>query len=196
MDRSVQLSYAHGTGDVPLLGETIGENLRRTVEHPPDCAALVVLHQNARLSYRQLWDEAGLVARGLRALGVEPGERVGIWASNRFEWVVVQYATARVGAILVNVNPAYLAGELEYVLRQAGVRILLHSEGFRGNCYAAMLGSVRGGCPDLEAVLHLDRDWEGLAARGERVSLADLSAVEGALQFDDAINIQYTSGTT
>ena len=99
----------------------------------------VVRHQDVRLSYRQLWDESTLVARGLLARGIEPGDRVGIWASNRSEWVVVQYATARLGAVLVNVNPAYLAHELEYVLCQAGVKLLLHADGFRGNRYGPML---------------------------------------------------------
>src|SRR5262249_36076896 len=102
------LSYAHGTSTVSLLGETIGANLRRTVAAHPDAEALVVCHQGVRLSYQQLWDEAAQVARGLYALGVRPGDRVGIWSSNRYEWVVVQYATARLGAVLVNVNPAYL----------------------------------------------------------------------------------------
>jgi fatty-acyl-CoA synthase len=190
------LSYAHGTFDVPLLGQTIGDNLRTTVEHNANREALVVCSQRRRFTYRQLWDETTRFARGFLALGVKPGERVGIWASNRFEWVVAQYATARVGAVLVNINPAYLAGELEYVLRQSGTRILLHSDGFRSNRYAPMLEAVRGNCPDLEVVLHLDHDWESLAARGERVALADLAAVEETLQFDDPINIQYTSGTT
>src|SRR5437868_1176997 len=105
------LSYAHGTGSEPLLGETIGDNLRRTADRFPDRDALVVRHQNVRLSWRELWDATGRVARGLLALGVQKGDRVGIWAPNRFEWVVVQYATARLGAILVNINPAYKATE-------------------------------------------------------------------------------------
>jgi fatty-acyl-CoA synthase len=190
------LSYAHGTCEVPLLGQTIGDNLRATAVRHGDCEALVVCSQKARLSYRQLWDATTRVARGLLALGVRPGDRVGIWASNRYEWVVVQYATARVGSILVNINPAYLASELGYVLRQAGVKVLLHSDGFRNNRYVPMLESVRGQCPDLVQALHLDRDWEGLQARGERVPQSDLDAVEATLQFDDPINIQYTSGTT
>ncbi len=190
------LSYAHGTLDVPLLGQTIGDNLRTTAERNAGREVLVVCSQRRRFTYRQLWDETTRFARSFLALGVQPGERVGIWASNRYEWVVVQYATARVGAVLVNINPAYLAGELEYVLRQSGTRVLLHSDGFRGNRYVPMLEAVRGNCPDLEVVLHLDHDWESLAARGERVALADLAAVESTLQFDDPINIQYTSGTT
>jgi fatty-acyl-CoA synthase len=196
MDRSCLLSYAHGACDVPLLGQTIGDNLRQTAASHGDREALVVCSQKRRLSYQQLWDETTRLARGLLALGVKPGERVGIWASNRYEWVVVQYATARLGAVLVNVNPAYLAGELEYVLRQSGVRVLLHADGFKQNRYAAMLQSARGNCPDLDHVLHLDHDWEGLLQSGEAHSEEDVAAVEATLSFDDPINIQYTSGTT
>src|SRR5262249_1690426 len=101
------LSYAHGTSTTPLLGETIGENLRRTVKRFPDHEALVVRHQNVRMTYRELWDATTQMARELMGLGLAKGDRVGIWAPNRYEWVVVQYATARIGAILVNINPAY-----------------------------------------------------------------------------------------
>ncbi|MCS6851320.1 MAG: AMP-binding protein, partial [Gemmataceae bacterium] len=107
-----QLSYDHGACDVPLLGETIGANLRRTVERWADREAVVIRHQNYRATYRQLWSQVEQAARALLALGVEAGQRVGIWSPNRFEWVVIQYATARVGAILVNINPAYKAQEL------------------------------------------------------------------------------------
>jgi fatty-acyl-CoA synthase len=189
-------SYAHGTSAVPLLGETIGDNLRRTVERHGDRDALVVCSQGVRLTYRQLWEATTAVARGLMALGVRPGDRVGIWASNRWEWVAVQYAAARVGAVLVTVNPAYLADELGYVLRQSGVSVLLHADGFKQTAYGPLLAAARGGCPDLRHALHLDRDWDGLCRRAGEVSEADLSAVEGSLRFDDPINIQYTSGTT
>jgi fatty-acyl-CoA synthase len=108
------LSYSHGTSTTPLLGETIGDNLRRTVERFGDREALVVRSQGFRTTYRQLWDHTTGVARGLLALGVAKGDRVGIWSPNRWEWVVLQYATARVGAILVNINPAYKTAELEY----------------------------------------------------------------------------------
>src|SRR5687768_1790946 len=110
------LSYAHGTSSVPLLGETIGENLRRTVERFGDRDALIVRHQSYRATYRELWEQVDLAARGLIARGVRTGDRVGVWSPNRFEWVVLQYATARIGAILVNINPAYKATELEYAL--------------------------------------------------------------------------------
>ena len=111
-------SYSHGASPIPLLGETIGENLRRTVERFGEREALVVRHQGYRATYRQLWGEVGLAARGLLARGARRGDRVGIWAPNRYEWVVVQYATARIGAILVNINPAYRTTELEYALAQ------------------------------------------------------------------------------
>ena len=191
-----RLSYAHGPSPVPLLGETIGENLRRTVERYGDRDALVVCSQGVRLTYRQLWDATGTVARGLMALGVRTGDRVGIWSANRWEWVAVQYAAARVGAILVTVNPAYLADELGYVLRQSGISVLLHADGFKQTDYGPLLATARGGCPDLRHALHLDGDWDGLCRRADEVSETDLAAVEASLQFDDPINIQYTSGTT
>src|SRR4051812_16344461 len=129
------LSYVHGASPVPLLGETIGENLGRTVARFGECDALVVRHQGYRATYRELWAQVGLAARGLLARGVDKGDRVGIWSPNRFEWVVIQYATARIGAILVNVNPAYKATELEYVLRQAGIGLLILARGFRQTDY-------------------------------------------------------------
>ncbi|MBY0528522.1 MAG: AMP-binding protein [Gemmataceae bacterium] len=188
------LSYAHGVSSTPLLGETIGANLRRTVEHFPDRNALVVRHQNCRLSYRQLWDATTAIAAALLANGVQKGERVGIWSPNRFEWVVVQYATARIGAILVNINPSYRTAELEYVLNQAGISVLLLARKFRQADYAAMLNEVRPRCHSLRQSFILDDDWERL--RQTKVEDAELATREDALQFDDPINIQYTSGTT
>ncbi len=193
---SANLSYAHGAYATPLLGETIGDNLRRTVERVPHHEALIVCSQQIRMTYDELWRCVSRAARGLLTLGVQPGDRVGIWASNRFEWVVVQYATARLGAILVNVNPAYLANELGYVLRQSGCKLLLHADSFRSQQYGPMLEAVRGQCPDLQATVHLDRDWDGLLTRGDSVAESEVEAIEKTLQFDDPINIQYTSGTT
>ncbi|HZI12294.1 MAG TPA: AMP-binding protein [Myxococcus sp.] len=189
-------SYVHGTSSTPLLGETIGQNLRRTVERYGDREALVVASQGYRATYRQLWDATTQVALGLLALGVEKGDRVGIWAPNRFEWVVAQYATARIGAILVNINPAYRTAELEYALTQCGVSVLLLSRGFRQTDYRAMLEEVRPRCPALRVALVLDDDWGSLLARAKDVSESTLEAREATLQFDDPINIQYTSGTT
>jgi len=189
-------SYVHGTSELPLLGETIGENLRRTALRFPGRDALVVRSSGYRATYAQLWEATGEVARGLMALGVQPGARVGIWSPNRHEWVLAQYATARIGAILVNINPAYKTAELEYVLRQSGASVLLLARRFRQSDYAAMLAEVRGRCPDLDAALVLDDDWDTLLDAGRGVDPEALDLRERALQFDDAINIQYTSGTT
>ena len=190
------LSYAHGASSIPLLGETIGENLRRTVETFGEREALVVRHQDYQASYRELWEQVGLAARGLLARGIRTGDRVGIWSPNRFEWVVLQFATARIGAILVNINPAYKSVELEYTLNQSGVKLLCHARGFRTTDYLAILNEVRGRCAQLLDTLVLDSDWTALLASGCRIAEAELDAIEAHLQFDDPINIQYTSGTT
>jgi fatty-acyl-CoA synthase len=190
------LSYASGVSSLPLLGETIGANLRRTVEDHGNAEALVVPHQRFRATYRQLWEQVSLAARGLLARGVTKGDRVGIWAPNRFEWVVVQFATARIGAILVNINPAYRTTELEYALRQSGVSFLLLARSFRQSDYVGMLGAVKGACPDLREALVLEDGWESLLRDGESVPEDALAAAEAGLQCDDPINIQYTSGTT
>jgi fatty-acyl-CoA synthase len=189
-------SYAHGVSRLPLLGQTIGENLRATAERFPDREALVVRSQGYRATYRQLWDATTACARGLLALGVQPGDRVGVWSANRFEWVVVQYATARLGAVLVNINPAYRARELEYVLCQAGVSVLLYAASFKQTAYGPMLEAARPRCPELRHAVLLDREWEALLCGGENTDIANLQRIESALQFDDPINIQYTSGTT
>jgi fatty-acyl-CoA synthase len=189
-------SYIHGTTTTPLLGETIGENLRRTVERVGDQEALVVRSQGYRATYRELWNETTRLARALMALGIAPGDRVGIWSPNRFEWVVTQYATARMGAILVNINPAYRASELRYALRQSGVRLLLLARGFRATSYTELLREVRDDCPALERSLVLDDEWDALLAMAEETASPALAERELSLQFDDAINIQYTSGTT
>ncbi|WP_394826058.1 AMP-binding protein [Pendulispora albinea] len=189
-------SYAHGASDIPLLGETIGENLRRTVERVPGRDALVVRAQGYRATYRQLWNATTEFARGLMALGVKAGDRVGIWSPNRFEWVVIQYATARVGAVLVNINPAYKTAELEYALTQSQVSVLFLARRFRQSDYVGMLDEVRGRCSELRLALTLDDDWGRVLEMGQDVPAEELEAREKALQFDDPINIQYTSGTT
>jgi len=189
-------SYAHGASDVPLLGETIGANLRRTVERAGDREALVVGHQGYRATYRELWTETGRAARGLLAHGIQKGDRVGIWAPNRYEWVIAQYATARIGAILVNINPAYKATELAHALSQSGTRLLLMARGFRTTDYVALLREVRARGAALPEALVLEEDWDALLRAGDGVEEARLAEREGSLQFDDPINIQYTSGTT
>ena len=190
------LSYVSGVSSLPLLGETIGENLRRTAGRFADRDALVVRSQGYRASYRELFEQTGVLARALMALGVQRGDRVGIWSPNRFEWVIAQYATARIGAILVNINPAYRTAELRYVLLQSGIRTLLTARGFRQADYVKMIEQVREECAHLVDVVVLDDGWEPLLARAAEVTEAALAERESTLQFDDPINIQYTSGTT
>lgn len=194
--KSAPLSYANGPSSVPLLGQTIGENLRRTVERFAEREAVVVPFQNYRANYRQFWDEVGRAARGLMARGVQKGDRVGIWAPNRYEWVIVQYATARIGAILVNINPAYKTAELEYALNLSGISVLILAKAFRTTNYVEMLEEVRGRCPALRDALVLEQDWQSLLKQGDQVSEQQLAEREQDLQFDDPINIQFTSGTT
>ncbi|HEX4216455.1 MAG TPA: AMP-binding protein [Candidatus Dormibacteraeota bacterium] len=191
-----ELSYVHGASDVPLLGETIGQNLGRIVQQQGERDALVAAHQDFRASYAELWELTGRCARGLLAHGVRPRDRVGIWAPNRWEWVVTQYATARIGAILVNINPAYKTAELEYAVRQSGVRLLLLARAFRTSDYVGMLNRVRPRCPGLEEAIVLEEGWDSLLDDSARVPDQRLTELEGSLQFDDPINIQYTSGTT
>ena len=189
-------SYARGPVDSPLLDDTIGERLRQVSERFGHDEALVVSHQGYRTTYRELVDQVELAARALIANGVRKGDRVGIWAPNRYEWVVVQYAKAMVGAILVTVNPAYKAAEVQYALGKAGVSLLFSARGFRGTSYVAMLDEVRGKCPALRDIVVLDDEWEFFLAEGERVDARELSRRETSLDPRDAINIQYTSGTT
>ncbi|MDQ6898454.1 MAG: AMP-binding protein [Candidatus Dormibacteraeota bacterium] len=189
-------SYVHGTSSLPLLGETIGENLRRTSERCAERDALISRHQEVRLPYSQLWAETGQAARGLLARGIAKGDRVGIWSPNRYEWTVIQYATARIGAVLVNINPAYKTSELEYVLNQSGVRLLILARAFRASDYVGMLAQVRSRCPELREALILEDGWDRLLRDGDAVPEAELAEREGELQFDEPINIQYTSGTT
>ncbi|MCE9565305.1 MAG: AMP-binding protein [Planctomycetes bacterium] len=192
----IRLSYVFGASSVPLLGETISENLRRTVERFGDRDALIVMHQGYRATYREFWEQVGLAARGLLARGVRTGDRVAVWSPNRFEWVILQYATARIGAILVNINPAYKAIELEFALKKSSAKLLCLARGFRKTDYLAILAEVRERCPQLHDVLVFDTDWERLQTEGHTFSETILAEIERGLQFDDPINIQYTSGTT
>jgi fatty-acyl-CoA synthase len=190
-------SYAHGTSATPLLGDTIGTNLERTVARFPDAEALVSVHQGLRWSYAELAEHVGVVARGLLAAGIEPGDRVGIWSPNYAEWVLVQYAAAQVGAVLVNVNPAYRTSELAYVLRQSGCRLLVAAPSFKTSDYVAMIAEVRHELDRLEQAIFLwSPEWDALRAAGASVPLDRLRARMAQLDADDPINIQYTSGTT
>ena len=192
----MELSYAHGAVATPLLGETIGDNLRRTAARVGDRDALVSCHQGTRLTYAQLDAAVDRVARGLIGLGLRAGDRVGMWSPNNVEWVLVQYATARAGIILVNINPAYRTSELEYALRQSGCRVLIAARAFKASDYAAMVDEVRLSLPALERTIFLDTaEWESLAA-GTGAREEELRAREAEVGFDDPINIQYTSGTT
>jgi fatty-acyl-CoA synthase len=189
-------SYAHGTSSVPLLGETISQSLRRTVEKYGSRDALIVKHQGYRATYAEFWEQVQQCARGLLALSIDKGDRVGIWAPNRYEWVVVQYATAQIGAILVNINPAYRLHELEYALNHSGCRVVIHSRGFRKADYTSMLSETRSRCTAVEKTIELESSWQELLDGGAIVTQAELEDREASLQFDDPINIQYTSGTT
>lgn len=188
-------SYASGVSDVPLLGDTIGGNLARTVAAFPDREALVDRPSGRRWTYRELGAAVDALACGLADRGIGKGDRVGIWAPNCAEWFLVQFATARIGAILVNINPAYRTSELEYVLRQAGVRMLVAAERFKSSDYVAMIEQVRLNCVALEQVLILGTpEWNALTST--MIDADRLTALAALLSTDDPINIQYTSGTT
>jgi fatty-acyl-CoA synthase len=196
-------SYSHGIYPTALIGETIGTNLREAATAFPGNEALVDVPSGRRWTYGQLDSDTDAVALGLLGLGIGQGDRVGIWAPNCAEWVLTQYATAKIGAILVNINPAYRSHELGYVLGQSGVRLLVSAESFKTSDYRAMVEEVRGGggLEGLERVIYIGtQDWDDLVAAGS-VTLAEGGEAElqrrgDALAFDDPINIQYTSGTT
>ncbi|WP_436776181.1 AMP-binding protein [Yinghuangia sp. YIM S09857] len=191
------LSYASGPTDSPLLDETIGANFARTVAAYPDRTALVDRAAGTAYTYRELAAAVDAFALGLLARGIRPGDRVGIWAPNRAEWVLTQFATARIGAVLVTVNPAYRTHELEYVLRQSGIRLLVSAPVFKTSDYRAMVAEVRDACPELAQVVFLDGpDWDDVVAAGRGTDPARLAEVAATLHPDDPINIQYTSGTT
>ena len=210
------VSYVHGASDVPLIGATIGDLFDRIAAVVPDNEALVSRHQNIRFTYAQLREACDRFARGLLAIGVTKGDRIGIWAPNHAEWVIAQFATPKIGAILVNINPAYRVRELEYALKQSGCSTLIIAPPFKSSDYAAILGDV---CPELATatpgVLHAARvpnlrtviafgeqsvpgtlTWDEVVAAGERISAEELAATQREQAFDDPINIQYTSGTT
>jgi fatty-acyl-CoA synthase len=197
MPTANQLSYSHGTSATALLGETIGENLRRVAGQFGGSEAVVDVPTGRRWTYRQLDADSDDLARGLLAAGIEARDRVGIWAPNCAEWVLLQFATAKIGAILVNINPAYRSHELGYVLRQAGVRLLVSAESFKTSDYRAMVDEVRGDLAGLERVIYLGTpEWGELLTAGARDGGGALARREAELAFDDPINIQYTSGTT
>ncbi|MBV9367422.1 MAG: AMP-binding protein [Solirubrobacterales bacterium] len=189
------LSYAHGACPEPLLGETIGHNLDRTIARVPDADALVSWPQGLRYTYAEFGEAVDRLAGGLLAAGLHKGDRVGVWGPNRAEWTLTQYATAKAGIILVNINPAYRVSELQYALGQSGCRWIISSQELKGSSFVAMVDQVRPDLPQLErAVFFETPEWEELAS-GQGFT-GDLRAHGDELDFDDPINIQYTSGTT
>ncbi|MET9825590.1 MULTISPECIES: linear/branched/unsaturated fatty acid:CoA ligase LbuL [unclassified Streptomyces] len=190
-------SYAHGTSTTPLLGDTVGANLARAIAAHPDREALVDVPSGRRWTYAEFGAAVDQVARGLLAKGVTKGDRVGIWAVNCPEWVLVQYATARIGVIMVNVNPAYRAHELEFVLQQSGVTLLVASLAHKSSDYRAIVEQVRDRCPALRETVHIgDPSWDALTAGAAAVEQERVDALAAELSCDDPVNIQYTSGTT
>ncbi|WP_288445649.1 AMP-binding protein [uncultured Chryseobacterium sp.] len=190
------LSYVYGTSDVPLLGQTIGATLKRTVEKYPHQEALVCVHQNYRATYQEFYNQTTAVAKALLLLGAKSGDRIGIWSSNRYEWVLLQFATARIGTILVNINPAYRTHELTYVLNQSEVRFIFSSLSFKSSNYKEMVEYAKEVCPNLEHEIFFDENWEEFVNNGQDISDEVLHSFEEHVQFDDPVNIQYTSGTT
>ena len=189
-------SAAKGPTSVPLLEETIPQNLARTVAAHGGRDALVSVEQGLRYTYDEFAEEVDRVARGLMAIGVAVGDRVGIWSPNYAEWALVQYATARMGAILVTINPAYRSSELEYVLNQSGISVLVAVESFATSDYRSMIDEVWSRVPAERVVYIHTADWGELLAASDAVSAEQLEERTAQLQPDDAINIQYTSGTT
>jgi fatty-acyl-CoA synthase len=210
------VSYVNGVSDTPLLGLTIGEMFDQIVARYPDHEALIVRHQGQRYTYGQLQVEVDRCARGLMALGLQSGERLGIWSPNRAEWTITQFATSKIGAILVNINPSYRLQELEYALAQSGCAMLVLAPQFRTSNYTEMLYTLvpelrhsqpselhADKLPNLRAVIRLADErlqgmhtWSDILARAAQVHPAALAERQRAQQFDAPINIQYTSGTT
>ena len=190
-------SYASATSDTPLLGDTIGANLERTVAVHGDREALVDVLTHRRWTYNELDVEVDEVALGLLQAGIDKGDRVGIWSPSCAEWVLLQFATAKIGAVLVNVNPAYRTHELTYVINQSGLRLLVSALQHKGSDYKVMVEQVRGDCPSLTDVAFIgEPSWQALIDLGGRLDHQLLRERGRQLSADDPINIQYTSGTT
>ena len=191
-----KLSYTNGASNIPLLGETIDENLRKTVAKFPNNDALISTHQHYRATYTEFYEQVTAVAKGLIALGVKSGDRVGIWSPNCYEWTLLQYATAKIGAIMVNINPAYRTSELIYVINQSGLSYIFSAIQFKTNHYKKMIEDAREFTDTLRKEVYWGESWEYFLAQGKKVSDEKLQAYEAKVQFDDPVNIQYTSGTT
>jgi fatty-acyl-CoA synthase len=193
----VALAYSHGTSSVRLLGQTIGQNLRDTARRFPDRDALIVPYQNVRLTYGEFDSKVDALARSLLAIGIDTGDRIGIWSPNNAEWVLIQYAAARIGAILVNLNPAYRTQEIHYALGQSQCRLLFGATSYKTSDYVAMIDAVRPHVSTLERVVFIGTEsWGDLFTAAAAVPNDAVRRREAGLQFDDPVNIQYTSGTT
>jgi len=193
----VEPSIVSGPTSPPLLDQTIGENLEETVAAYGERDALIVVHQDIRQTWNEFNDTVDDVAKGLMGLGIRSGDRVGMWSPNYAEWVYIQYATATIGAILVNINPAYRLNELEYALKHSGCRLLVTRTEYLTSAYRDMVDEVAPVLPELEKVIYYDtQDWSELVEAGRSVSDAALGERAASLSPDDPINIQYTSGTT
>ena len=190
------LSSACGISDIPLKGETIGQNLRQIAAKFPERTALISEYQQYRANYSEFLAQVEQVAKALMAHGIRRGDRVGIWSPNRYEWVLVQYATALMGAIMVNINPGYKLSGLRYALEQSRIDLLIASSHFRKTDYIKMLDELRPDCLYPKQTVIIDRDWATFLSSASQVSDARLAEREASLQFDDPVNIQYTSGTT
>ena len=193
---NTQLSYVHGDSSIPLLGETIGENLKKTVEKFPKNDALICSHQNYRATYEEFYEQTSQVAKAILHLGAKPGDRVGIWSPNRYEWVLLQYATARIGVILVNINPAYRTSELIFVLNQSQIKYMFASLSFKTSNYKKMVDDAREFTSTLVDEVFFDENWDDFLKGATHISDEELQNYENQIQFDDPVNIQYTSGTT
>ena len=191
-----KLSYTNGASNIPLLGETIDENLWKTVAKFPNNDALISAHQHYRATYTEFYEQVTAVAKGLIALGVKSGDRVGIWSPNCYEWTLLQYATAKIGAIMVNINPAYRTSELIYVINQSGLSYIFSAIQFKTSHYKKMIEDAREFTDTLRKEVYWGESWEYFLAQGKKVSDEKLQAYEAKVQFDDPVNIQYTSGTT
>ena len=190
-------AHAIGATDTPLLEETIGSAFDRTVAAYPGREALVVPFQGVRLTYRQLGERVDRLARGLIAMELLKGDRLGMWSPNNAEWVYIQFAAAKAGVVLVNINPAYQTEELHYALAQSGCRALVSATGFRSSDYVGMIAEVRGSLPDIEHVVFLDTpSWDAMLVAGDSIGPQHLAVRSASLTNRDPINIQYTSGTT
>jgi len=190
------LAIEMGARDQPLLAQTIGDNLRQTVARVPNNDAIVSLHQGLRWTYQDFYTRVQRLASGLLAAGLKPLDRLGLWSPNYAEWTLVQYATAEIGVVLVNINPAYRTHELAYALNQSGCRFLIAAPSYLSSNYQEMVASVQDQTPVLEqTVFFWSLEWEALIA-GDAHHQAGVENLRGQLNPDDPINIQYTSGTT